>query len=110
MRCVSTAPDLSSLIERVSEIVSTAILSGTKRLVSSIPGMVCAFLRQITAADGPLQMGAAPPSERARRERIAGRHVAVLEAVREPALALLGRAVSERIRHRVALRLLLQAV
>src|SRR5580658_9066746 len=39
MRCTSTAPDLSSLSERVSEIVSTAIFSGTNCLVSSSPGI-----------------------------------------------------------------------
>src|SRR5579862_101664 len=39
MRCTRTAPDLSSLSERESEIVSTAILSGTNCLVSSSPGM-----------------------------------------------------------------------
>src|SRR3984957_6110273 len=39
MRWTSTAPDLSSLSERVSEIVSTAIFSGTNCLVSSSPGI-----------------------------------------------------------------------
>src|SRR5271154_2215721 len=39
MRCTSTAPDLSSLSERESEIVSTAIFSGTNCLVSSSPGI-----------------------------------------------------------------------
>src|SRR5579863_1284826 len=126
MRCTNTAPDLSSLIERVSEIVSTATLSGTKRLVSSIPAMVSALRRQITAAHGSLQMGDRPrppvvvldstiaaealPLQRTRRERITGRNVAALEPVHEPALALFGCAVRERVRHRVALGLFLQAV
>src|SRR5581483_11936327 len=39
MRCTSNAPDLSSLSERVSEIVSTAILSGTNCLDSSRPAI-----------------------------------------------------------------------
>src|ERR1700722_1089665 len=39
MRWTSTAPDLSSLSERESEIVSTAIFSGTNCLVSSSPGI-----------------------------------------------------------------------
>src|SRR5580704_19730054 len=39
MRWTSTAPDLSSLSERLSEIVSTAIFSGTNCLVSSSPGI-----------------------------------------------------------------------
>src|ERR1700722_2708466 len=39
MRCTNSVPDLSSLIERVSETVSTAILSGTNSLLLSTPGM-----------------------------------------------------------------------
>ena len=40
IRSASVAPDLSSAISRVSDTVSTAILSGTKGRLSSIPGMV----------------------------------------------------------------------
>src|SRR5208282_2889116 len=48
--------------------------------------------------------------KRARRHRIAGRDLALLETVRKPPLALLGSAVGEGIGYDIALRLLLQAV
>src|SRR5580700_6875564 len=99
MRCTRSAPDLSSLIERVSETVSTAILSGMNFLVSSKPGM-----RQLqTRARRALL-------QRVRRQRIAGGDFAGVKAVHEPALALLRCAVGERVRHDVTLHLLLQAV
>src|SRR5258707_12761516 len=44
MRSTRVAPDLSSSAERVSDTVSTAILSGMNVLLSSMPGM----------ADGPV--------------------------------------------------------
>src|ERR1700731_2929810 len=48
--------------------------------------------------------------QRTRRDRIAGRDLAAVEAVGEPALALLRRAVGEGVGHDVALHLLLQPV
>jgi len=39
IRSASVAPDLSSSSERVSDTVSTAMVSGTKVSVSSMPGM-----------------------------------------------------------------------
>ena len=45
-RSASVAPDLSSSSERVSETVSTAMLSGTKGRVSSMPGMDRAWSRE----------------------------------------------------------------
>ena len=44
-RSASVVPDLSSASERVSEIVSTAMLSGMKALVSSMEDMVAISLR-----------------------------------------------------------------
>jgi len=40
MRSTNVAPDLSSSSARVSDIVSTAIFSGTNCLLVSIPGML----------------------------------------------------------------------
>src|SRR3984885_6350284 len=121
IRCTSSAPDLSSLSERVSEIVSTANLSGMNSLLSSIPGM-----------DTPTQLHrSARPRERAdhsildsrlrgnertkslqrvRRQRVAGRGLAGIKAVQKPALALFRGAVGEAVGHDIALHLLLQAV
>src|ERR1035441_7282868 len=48
--------------------------------------------------------------ELCRRERIAGRQLALRETGGEPALALLGRAVGKRVRHDAPLRTLLQRV
>src|SRR5215467_11334214 len=93
MRETSVAPDLSSASSRVSETVSTAILSGTNGFVSSMPaiGLV-----------GSLELGG--------RKGVAAVDRALLEAGVEPAHALLGRAVGEAVRNHGAARLTLQAV
>src|SRR5262245_43513721 len=51
-----------------------------------------------------------PDSEVSRAERVAVADVAAFEAGAEPAHALLGRAVRERVRHDAALRLALQRI
>src|SRR5664279_2092133 len=91
MRSTSVLPDLSSARSRVSDTVSTAILSGTNCLLSSMPG-IFASLKLRSA------------------ERIAGRQFALREAGGEPAFALFRRAVGERVRHDAPLRALLQRV
>src|SRR5580700_12053641 len=48
--------------------------------------------------------------QRTRRQRIATRNLAAIEAVLEPALALFRRAVGERVGHDIALHLFLQPV
>src|SRR3954471_6329382 len=90
-RSLNVVPDLSSASERVSEIVSTAILSGTKSLVAS--GDAIHRLLERTGA-----------------ERIAGLHGALLIAGHEPLLALGRRAMRERVRHHASRRLLLQRI
>src|ERR1700726_993449 len=90
MRSTRVAPDLSSSIERVSDTVSTAILSGTKVLLSSMPGMTRSQIR--------------------RPERIAARDCAFPVAGGEPALALLRTAVGEAVRHYASGGLALQGV
>src|SRR5580700_1080859 len=119
MRCTKSAPDLSSLSERVSEIVSTAIFSGTNCLVSSSPGIGTPLLTP-TLGPGAVPCQAARASlspcgrgqtlQRGRRQRIAAIHLAAIEAVGEPALALFRGAVGEGVGHHIALRLLLQPV
>src|ERR1700674_1655268 len=91
MRSTRVAPDLSSARSRVSEIVSTANLSGTNGFVSSRPGIIRSL--QLRAPQG-----------------VAARHSTALEPGVEPAHALLGRAVGECVGDDVALRLPLQAV
>src|SRR4051812_10269218 len=91
IRSASVPPDLSSSSLRVSEIVSTAIFSGTNGRLSSMPGMRQALIRPC-------------------RKRVAGLQRAFPEAGHEPALPLLGRAVGEALRHHGALRLPLQRV
>src|SRR5579884_2775075 len=136
MRWTRSAPDLSSLSERVSDTVSTAIFSGTNCLVSSMPGMagsLCAdrHNRRVEATDGcelrlsgrrlatPRRFGrrracptasALARSELIRLERVAGRDLPRLEALHEPALALRRGAMREGVGHHIALRLPLQAV
>src|SRR5579871_966741 len=90
-RSTSVPPDLSSAAERVSEIVSTAMLSGMELLDSSIDAMMI-------------------PLQRIRAERIAGLDRALLIAGHEPALALRSRAMREGVRHNAACRLALQGV
>src|SRR6516165_4180075 len=90
-RSASVAPDLSSARMRVSEIVNTAMLSGMKFLDSSIDAMTA-------------------PLERPVAECVAGLHRALLIAGHEPALALLGRAVGEGVRHHAARGLTLQGI
>ena len=71
MRSASSAPDLSSASSRVSETVSTAILSGTNCRVSSMPGMG-GRLRPIAAqcqTDAYRQNGRRPISSAAARVR-----------------------------------------
>src|SRR6266536_992906 len=91
MRSTSVAPDLSSASSRVSETVSTANFSGTNGFVWSKPGIVRTL--ELRAPEG-----------------VAARHRTALEPGVEPAYALLGRAVGERVGHDIALRLPLQAV
>src|SRR5476649_633233 len=91
MRSASVLPDLSSVSSRVSDTVSTAILSGTNCRVSSMPGITVSL-------------------KRCRRESIAGGQFALREAGGEPALALFCRAVGKRVRHDTPLHLFLQRV
>src|ERR1043166_3663498 len=93
MRVTSVAPDLSSASARVSETVSTAILSGTNGFVSSMPAM---------GLSAELQLGG--------RKGVAAVDRALLEAGVEPAHALVGRAVGEAVRDHGAARLTLQPV
>src|SRR5579862_2224805 len=62
------------------------------------------YARRTSPARGEVKL------QRARRQRIAAVHLAAVEAVLEPALTLFRGAVSEGIRHHVALHLLLQPV
>src|ERR1041385_1033016 len=94
IRSARVEPDLSSSSFRVSEIVSPAIFNGTNGRLSSMPGM-CVRPRAL---------------QRTRRKGVAGLDRALLEPGHEPALALLGRAVGEALRHHRALRLSLQRV
>src|SRR6201986_1441337 len=89
-RSASVVPDLSSASERVSEIVSTAMLSGMKARVSSVEDIVSL--------------------QRSRAKGVAGLHRALLIAGHEPLLALRGRAVGEGIRHPPARRLPVQRI
>src|SRR6266516_5685874 len=91
MRSTSVAPDLSSASSRVSETVSTANFSGTNGFVWSRPGIIRTL--ELRAPEG-----------------VESRHRSALEPGVEPAHALLGRAVGERVGHDIALRLPLQAV
>src|SRR5664279_3371749 len=136
MRSTSVLPDLSSANSRVSDTVSTAILSGTNCRVSSMPGMGASFLippltgegrsrearsgwghkldeqtptRSLRSLPSPLQ-GEGYFSQRRRREGVAGRDLALFQSGGEPALALRRGAMREGIRHHIAARLLLQAV
>src|SRR6185437_5402376 len=95
MRSLSVLPDLSSASLRVSDTVSTANFSATNCLLVSMPGIKRHFLSSLQLC---------------RTERIARRHLSLLQPGLEPPLPLRGRAVRERIRHDIALRLLLQTV
>src|SRR5437762_4552857 len=117
-RSASVVPDLSSASERVSEIVNTAMLSGTNCLVSSIedmtapllvmpglvPGINVLQLRKSKDMDGRDEPGHDDPClstmvQRSRAKRIAGLHAALLIAGHEPLLSLRGGTVRERVRH-----------
>src|SRR6266852_7144272 len=89
MRSTKVSPDLSSASLRVSETVSTAILSGMNSLLWSIPGT----FSQLCGGEG-----------------IAALHRAGPKAGIEPALALLRAAVGEAVRHDITLRSPLQRV
>src|SRR3954467_9177122 len=103
MRSESIAPDLSSAISRVSDTVSTANFSGTNCLLWSRPA--------ILAYQQLLRCHEANPSLELRRgEGIAACDLTRLEAIAEPALALLRRTVGEAVRHHPALCLALQRV
>src|SRR6202167_4603012 len=92
IRSASVAPDLSSASERVSEIVSTAMLSGTNCLASSIELMSSRGLQRCSA------------------KRVARLQGSLLIAGHEPSLALFRRTMSEGIRHHAPRRLALQGV
>src|ERR1700733_8557033 len=126
-RSPSVAPDLSSSSERVSEIVSTAMLSGRKVLDSSMEDMTCLSSRPACAGHPRLtglpeartwMAGTSRPrrsmpigySSPARTERIAGLHRALLIAGHEPLLSLRRGAMREGIRHHPSGRLPLQRV
>src|SRR5262245_291685 len=91
MRSTRVVPDLSSASSRVSETVSTANFSGTNGLVWARAG-ICVAL-ELCAPEG-----------------VAARHRTALEPGIEPAHALLGGTVGERVGNDVALRLPLQPV
>src|SRR5262249_29707389 len=83
-------PDLSSAASRVSEIVSTAIFSGTNCRLSSMPAIAV-----------PLNLAG---------EGIARRYLSLFQPSHEPALPLRRRAVGKSIRHDVTARLLLKTI
>src|ERR1700730_6678000 len=89
MRSTKVAPDCSSASSRVSEMVSTAILSGMNSLLWSMPGTFS-------------QLGG--------RESVAALHGAGPKSGIEPALALLRAAMGEAVRHDITLRSPLQGV
>src|ERR1051326_6595167 len=138
MRVTSVAPDLSSASARVSETVSTAILSGTTGFVSSMPAMgLSAASMRVTSVAPDLSSASARVSETVStailsgtngfvssmpamglsaelqlggRKGVAAVDRALLEAGVEPAHALVGRAVGEAVRDHGAARLTLQPV
>src|ERR1700738_400599 len=105
-RSASVVPDLSSSSERVSEIVSTAMLRGTNCLVWSITDMTSPPPVR-PGHDGPC---VAAPSLVIGPERVAGLHRALLIAGHEPLLALRGGAMGEGIRHHPPRGLALQRI
>src|SRR6476659_8036110 len=120
MRSINVAPDLSSSSARVSEIVSTAIFSGTNCLLLSIPW--CILTHKLVLAR-KRRASAKRPRDAAsfwsRHSTISklrgGEGVAACdrtgaEAGIEPALALLGASMRERVRNHVAARASLQRV
>src|SRR5262245_17196885 len=130
MRSANVAPDLSSSSARVSEIVSTAIFSGTNCLVVSMPGMLDynsrlpgawrvarierSEMREVSRLPAPdfaaLNPGYTSISKLRGGKGVAACDRAGAEAGIEPALALLGGAVREGVRNRVAARPPLQRV
>src|SRR5262245_52151839 len=119
MRSTNVAPDLSSSSARVSEIVSTAIFSGTNCLLLSIPGMVHTHSRGCLRESARAARCSGPYAHAPRRatmsklrcsKGIAACDRTGAEASVEPALALLGASVRERVRNHVAARASLQRV
>src|SRR6516165_2672070 len=128
-RSASVLPDLSSESDRVSEIVSTAMLSEMNCFDSSIedianpcpviPGRAKRELRRAVAhlriSRFRVRLFEAPRNDnqwlqRPVAKRIAGLHGALLVAVHEPLLALRRGAVGEGVRHHTARGLALQRV
>src|SRR6266851_735783 len=137
-RSDSVVPDLSSASERVSEIVSTAMSSGTNfldssmediALYSSCPGPGAASFTLLRSAGTHSQLtfhgprisrapanalrrvrGTSTRLQITRAEGIAGLHRALLIAGHEPLLSLRGGTVGKRIRHHPPGRLPLQRI
>src|SRR5258708_26255751 len=85
------------------------------RAISSTPEC-CTELGRIASEGEPafpridFRLARGPALQRTRRQRIAARNLAAIEAGLEPALALFRRAVGEGVGHDVALHLFLQPV
>src|ERR1700675_1214928 len=103
------ATNSSLMSDRCGDVPSTRNLLETPSVAQSLDG----YLRLKGSLRFPgidFRSAGRPALQRTRRQRIAARNLAAIEAGLEPALALFRGAVGEGIGHDVALHLFLQAV
>src|SRR3984957_3636549 len=103
------AASSSLMSDRCGDVPSTRNLLETPSVAQSLDG----YLRLKGSLRFPgidFRPGCRRALQRTRRQRIAARNLAAVEASQEPALALFRRAVGEGVGHDVALHLFLQPV